>query len=87
MGIFLETTGPTLDDLARALAAGDRDDARFAAHSIVGAARTAGAHRLAGVAASVEADITAGELIAAHRRLAEVEAAFRDVDTVIRTAL
>jgi HPt (histidine-containing phosphotransfer) domain-containing protein len=87
MAYFIETTRPLFEDVARALAAGNHDDARFAAHAIVGAARTAGAHRLAAAGTALEAVVVTGDPDVARSRLLDAETAFRDVETVIGTAL
>ncbi|MBY6266354.1 response regulator, partial [Azospirillum sp. 412522] len=47
MDFFVETTRPTLERACQALGSGDREEARAAAHSAAGAARTAGARALA----------------------------------------
>ncbi|MEI8395542.1 MAG: response regulator, partial [Rhodospirillaceae bacterium] len=54
MDYFLETTAPSISELAEHLVAGHAEEARFAAHSAAGAARTAGAHELAAVCAAIE---------------------------------
>ena len=87
MDYFLETTRPSLTAVMQALAAEQGEEARFATHSIVGAARTAGAPRLAAVAAELEAAISAGTLKVAEHRFREMETAFHEVEIAIRSEL
>ncbi len=87
MDYFLETTRPSLGEVGHALAAGQAEDARFAAHSLVGAARTAGTRRLAAIGTALEAAIVDGDFDGARSRLRDVEAAFMEVEQVIRTVL
>ncbi len=54
---YLDTTAPLLLDIERAVAARAAGDARHAAHSVLGASRTAGAEELASLCASLEAAI------------------------------
>ncbi len=76
MDYFLETTGPTLEQLAANLERGSVEDSRFAAHSIAGAARTAGAGELAAVASRMEAVVMDSGIDAARPLLPEVREAF-----------
>jgi PAS domain S-box-containing protein len=51
---FVESTAPLLDEIDRALAARNADEARHAAHSAKGASRSAGADELAALCADLE---------------------------------
>ena len=87
MDYFLETTTPTLEQLAAALADGSAEDARFAAHSIAGAARTAGAHDLAAAAVALEEKAATGDLAAARPLLAAVGDALTRVREAVQREL
>ena len=87
MGYFLETTRPTLEQLARHLEAGETEDARFAAHSVAGAARTAGAGQLAATAAAIEAAVIETGIKAARALLPELRAAFERVAEAVERQL
>jgi two-component system, sensor histidine kinase and response regulator len=84
MDYFLETTRPTLDQALAALAAGQLEDARAAAHSAAGAARTAGAKRLAIHCAAMERAVIEERLIDAQTHAAAMALAFPEVEGAIR---
>ena len=87
MEYFVETTAPAVAEVAQQLEAGNAEDARFAAHSAAGAARTAGALELAAVCSQVEAVVVEGDLAAARGLLPDVQAAFARVVEAVRTEL
>ena len=87
MEYFLETTAPTLEQLARHLEAGAAEDARFAAHSVAGAARTAGAGELAAAAAAVEVTVIETGIDAARSLLPTVHDAFTRVKQAVSREL
>ncbi|WP_223677791.1 response regulator [Azospirillum agricola] len=84
MDFFLETTRPTLDQALAALAAGDLEAARAAAHSAAGAARTAGAKMLAAHCSALENAILANRPEEAQRQAAAMDAAYPAVEAAIR---
>ncbi len=84
MDYFLETTRPTLDQALAALAAGQMEDARAAAHSAAGAARTAGAKRLATHCTAMERAVIEGRTDDAQRHAAALTVAFAEVEEAIR---
>ncbi|MBP2229724.1 signal transduction histidine kinase/DNA-binding response OmpR family regulator/HPt (histidine-containing phosphotransfer) domain-containing protein [Azospirillum agricola] len=84
MDFFLETTRPTLDQALAALAAGDPEAARAAAHSAAGAARTAGAKALAAHCSALENAILANRLEEAQRQAAAMDAAYPAVEAAVR---
>lgn len=83
MAFFLETTGPTLAQARAALAAGDPEAARAAAHSAAGAARTAGAVDLAAHCVALESALVAGRRAEADAHAAALEPAFRAVAAAV----
>jgi two-component system, sensor histidine kinase and response regulator len=84
MDYFLETTRPTLDQALAALAAGQLEDARAAAHSAAGAARTAGAKRLAIHCTALERAVIEERLSDARTHAAAMTQAFPEVEDAIR---
>ncbi len=85
LAYFLETTRPLLDKAACALERGDLDAARAAAHTLAGAARTAGANDLAWHSAALEVAAEAGDGPEAERCLEAMRAAFPVVEAAINT--
>jgi len=83
MDFFLETTRPTLEQARVALAAGDLETARAAAHSAAGAARTAGAKALAACCTALERAIVENDPAEAERQAAAMDAAFPAVEAAI----
>ncbi|MEI6557213.1 MAG: response regulator [Rhodospirillaceae bacterium] len=83
MDYFLETTAPTLEQLACHLETGNTEDARFAAHSIAGAARTAGTGELAALASKIEAALVETGLPVARVLLPDLRAAFARVTEAV----
>ncbi len=83
MDFFLETTRPTLEQALAALAAGDMEAARAAAHSAAGAARTAGAKALAARCTALERAIVEKRLEEAERQAVAMDAAFPPVEAAI----
>jgi CheY-like chemotaxis protein len=57
--LFVDSTPPLLEELREALAAGDAEAARRAAHKLKGSCQNIGARRLAGLAAGIETGETA----------------------------
>lgn len=70
MRMFVETTAPMLRDLEEAVRARRQPEAEDLAHSAKGAARSAGAMRLAATCAGIEDAAERGEWVEAERRLA-----------------
>ncbi|WP_245636749.1 hybrid sensor histidine kinase/response regulator [Azospirillum thiophilum] len=85
MDFFIETTRPTLDRALEALAAGDMEEARAAAHSAAGAARTAGAQALAAACTGLERAIVDGCETELERHAGAMAAAFPEVEKAIST--
>jgi len=83
MDFFIETTRPTLERVRRALDAGDREEARAAAHSAAGAARTAGAKALAAACTALERAIAEGRETDMARHAHAMAAAFPEVEKAI----
>ncbi len=83
MDYFLETTRPTLDQALAALAVDQLEDARAAAHSVAGAARTAGAKRLAIHCTAMERAVIEGRLADAQDHAAAMARAFPEVEAAI----
>ena len=81
--LFLENADELSRCLKGRLAAGDLDGARLAAHSAAGAARTAGAGRVASLFASVEAAALNGDMAVARRDAAALDRALADVKILI----
>ncbi|HYH19279.1 MAG TPA: response regulator, partial [Azospirillum sp.] len=86
LGFFIETTQPLLDEASAALARGDLEAARSAAHAAAGAARTAGATAFAAACSDLELAIHRGDGQAIERgrramadRFPPLVAAIRDL--------
>ncbi|WP_247872206.1 response regulator [Azospirillum sp. TSO35-2] len=84
MAFFIETTRPMLDRALAALAAGEAEEVRAAAHSVAGAARTAGARALAAACTGLERAIVEGRAADADRHAGEMARAFPAVEKAIR---
>lgn len=87
LGYFVETTEPTVGQVLSALASGDAEEARRTAHSVAGAARTAGAVELARLASAVEVAAAGGDLATARSHDAALRDAFRRVRDRIANGL
>ena len=83
MDFFIETTRPTLDRVRQALDAGEMEEARAAAHSAAGAARTAGAQVLAAACTALERAIVDAQLEEVERHARAMAAAFPEVEKAI----
>ena len=83
MDFFIETTRPTLEKLRQALDAGEMEEARAAAHSAAGAARTAGARVLAAACTALERAIVDARLEEVERHAQAMAAAFPEVEKAI----
>ncbi|CAO3378358.1 Hpt domain-containing protein [Azospirillum argentinense] len=81
--LFLENAGELSRALTERLAADDLDGVRLAAHSAAGAARTAGAGRLADLFGSVEEAALRGDTAVARRDAAALDRALADVKILI----
>ncbi|HYH39077.1 MAG TPA: Hpt domain-containing protein [Azospirillum sp.] len=81
--LFLRNEEQLRDDLAARLAAGDIQAARLAAHAAGGAARTAGARRLAELCAAIEEALVRGDPAAAARQSALLPEAIADVRSMV----
>lgn len=81
--LFLRNEEELRDDLAARLAAGDLQAARLAAHAAGGAARTAGAHRLAELCTAIEEALVRGDSGTAIRQSALLAAAIADVRSMV----
>ncbi|OYD85222.1 hypothetical protein CHT98_07415 (plasmid) [Azospirillum brasilense] len=82
-GLFLENADELSRVLKDRLAFGDLDGVRLAAHSAAGAARTAGAGRLADLFGSVEEAALRGDAAVARREAAALDRALADVKILI----
>ncbi len=82
-GLFLENADELSRVLKDRLAFGDLDGVRLAAHSAAGAARTAGAGRLADLFGSVEEAALCGDAAVARREAAALDRALADVKILI----
>ena len=83
MRLFVDSTAPVLADLAARVAVGDAAGAEESAHSVKGAARSAGAVAMAMACEAVEAAARAGDWDEVRRRLPAIEPAFAAVRTAI----
>jgi len=81
--LFLRNEEQLRDDLAARLEAGDVQAARLAAHAAGGAARTAGARRLAELCAAIEEALVRGDAASAARQSALLPAAIADVRSMV----
>ncbi|UKJ74101.1 ATP-binding protein [Azospirillum brasilense] len=84
LDFFLETTRPLLDEAAAALQRCDLEAVRGTAHTLAGAARTAGANRLGRAASALELAAHCGDPDGAGHALAAVCAAYPAVEAAIR---
>ncbi|MGY0829791.1 ATP-binding protein [Azospirillum argentinense] len=84
LDFFLETTRPLLDEAAAALERNDLEALRGAAHTLAGAARTAGAEWLGRSASALELAAHRGDPDGAAQALAAVRTAYPAVETAIR---
>ncbi|WP_114861397.1 ATP-binding protein [Azospirillum brasilense] len=84
LDFFLETTRPLLDEAAAALERNDLEALRGAAHTLAGAARTAGAVWLGRSASALELAAHRGDPDEAGQALAAVRTAYPAVETAIR---
>ncbi|WP_434616266.1 ATP-binding protein [Azospirillum sp. B2RO_4] len=83
MDFFIETTQPTLERVRQALDAGEMEEARAAAHSAAGAARTAGARALAAACTALERAIVEARASDVERHARAMAAAFPKVEKAI----
>ncbi len=83
MDFFIETTRPTLERVRQALDAGEMEEARAAAHSAAGAARTAGARALAAACTALERAIVEARASDVERHARAMAAAFPKVEKAI----
>ena len=83
MDFFIETTRPTLERVRQALDSGEMEEARAAAHSAAGAARTAGARALAAACTGLERAIVEGRASDVERHVRAMAAAFPNVEKAI----
>ncbi|WP_448189966.1 Hpt domain-containing protein [Azospirillum sp. sgz301742] len=81
--LFLRNEEDLRADLAARLAAGDLQAARLAAHAAGGAARTAGAHRLAELCSGIEEALVRGDSGTATRQSALLAAAIAEVRSMV----
>ncbi|WP_454020113.1 ATP-binding protein [Azospirillum sp. Marseille-Q6669] len=84
LDFFLETTRPLLDEATVALQRCDLEAVRGTAHTLAGAARTAGANRLGRAASALELAAHRGDPDGAEQALAAVRAAYPAVEAAIR---
>ncbi|KAA0686638.1 ATP-binding protein [Azospirillum brasilense] len=84
LDFFLETTRPLLDEAAAALQRSDLEAVRGTAHTLAGAARTAGANRLGRSASALELAAHRGDPDGAGHALAAVRTAYPAVEAAIR---
>jgi len=85
--LFISSNQPLMQDILQAMAAGDADRARRAAHQIKGAAAYAGAQSLADAARCVEAAAGGGDLDELRRCLGQLQQAFDAVAQAMRAHL
>ncbi|HYE00965.1 MAG TPA: response regulator, partial [Alphaproteobacteria bacterium] len=83
LDLFLDSTEPLLAELRRAILDRRGEDARRAAHSVKGAALTAGARELGELCAAIEASLKQGDWSPAERLAPEIEPAFARVTRAI----
>ena len=83
LALFIDTTRPAVEDLSRALDAGDAGAAREAAHTAKGAGGSAGAFRFARLCAEMEKICADGDLVLARPLIGPVEAAFAEVSEAV----
>ncbi|MCM8735119.1 Hpt domain-containing protein [Azospirillum sp. A1-3] len=83
MDFFIETTRPTLERVRQALDSGEMEEARAAAHSAAGAARTAGARALAAACSALERAIVEARASDVERHARAMAAAFPKVEKAI----
>jgi HPt (histidine-containing phosphotransfer) domain-containing protein len=81
--LFLDSTQPLVEDLDKALAAGDVLAAREAAHSAKGAGNSAGAFRFAKLCGEVESACARGDAEAAIQLLEPLRQAFVEVSAAV----
>ncbi|MGR0188111.1 ATP-binding protein [Azospirillum aestuarii] len=84
LDFFLETTRPLLDEAAAALERSDLEAVRGTAHTLAGAARTAGANRLGRAASALELAAHRGDQDGAGHALTAVRTAYPAVESAIR---
>ncbi|ALJ34219.1 response regulator [Azospirillum brasilense] len=84
LDFFLETTRPLLDEAAAALERSDLEAVRGTAHTLAGAARTAGANRLGRAASALELAAHRGDPDGTGHALTAVRTAFPAVEAAIR---
>ncbi len=84
---FLETTAPTLAALEHSLISQDADSGRSSAHSIAGAAQTAGAKTLGQLCKRYEKAAAAGDMRYCQMLYPEIVTTFAHVKTVIEEKL
>jgi len=84
LGFFIETTQPLLDEASAALARGDLEAARSAAHAAAGAARTAGAKAFAAACSDLELAIHQGDAEAMERSRKAMAERFPPLAAAIR---
>jgi two-component system sensor histidine kinase/response regulator len=85
MRMFVETTAPMIQDLEAAVTARRRPEAEDLAHSAKGAARSAGAMRLAEACAAIEDATERGDWAEADRRLAALAPELAAVGQAVET--
>ncbi|WP_431859055.1 Hpt domain-containing protein [Azospirillum sp.] len=81
--LFLRNEEQLRNDLTARLAAGDLQAARLAAHAAGGAARTAGARRLAELCAAIEDALLRGDPASASQQSALLPGAIADVRSMV----
>ncbi|MEW5727915.1 MAG: ATP-binding protein [Pseudomonadota bacterium] len=85
LGLFVDSTRPLVDDLARAVADEDMEAAREAAHSCKGAANSAGCFRFGRLCAEMEQACARGDAAMAATLAQPLAAAFQEaVDAIAR---
>ena len=81
--LFLKNERDLAERLRDRLEQGDLPGARLAAHAAAGAAKTAGARRLAGLFSSIEEDLLSGNADRARRQAGAIAPALDDVHSMI----
>ncbi len=84
---FIRDSAAHLQDIAGALAQGDSDGARRAAHSFKGSSSNIGAQRLSALCRDIERSAREGRLDALHELLTQVEQEFSSVSSQLQSHL
>ena len=81
--MYVSSTAPLLQEVSRALAAGDLAAARQAANSAKGASNVTGAYRLGALCSRVDEALRQGDDTSARDHARDLPAAFEDVKAAV----